>query len=1149
MKRLCALLLTLALTLGLFATAATPIAQAASIFEKGIDVSFWQGSSINWTAVKNSGHGDFAILRAYCSGKDTCFDINYANAKAAGVKVGAYVYIYGTTTAAVQAEINATLEVLKGKKFEYPIYVDIEDYNTYQYVGAQTTTNLVAMACQMITDAGFYPGVYTYTSFAASYIYMNQLTQYTTWIADYTGSVGYSGAYDVWQYGCTGNVGGINPVDVNYSYTDLTSKIIAAGKNGYTAYMQKFDENEKLKYDSGNWKQQYHITTGRSSAANPIDEFSVAQEFRPTDTTFKGVQLYMKVGTSARIKIGIGTTQDNNNMFLREFQVDGNQHEGWYSIDFQREVNLTKGNLYYLFVRIVSSNSYGLLYTNPNSLSSSCPIRAHIRKDGGSWGKTDKCIGFNMLTESGMVRYPFPVNGSTMMLYDGDSISTATTAYATQISCERNYRREGTTSLKMNCTNPVSHDTHTVGGFTYIRLAQSVNLSKYNYLSYQLYLPEDMTSNSRFQVNYTTTGEDGYNSIVNMKGWKAGWHTVTIKKDTIGKAVDSADWTKIYNIRLIWFNDDRVAKPTYFYFDNLRASVDEPSLYPYAVDDTTMMLHDGEQERAFFDGYNTYVYPTTSQVTQGSKSIYMVCTKPTGQPNSVGGMVFLSLDNAVDLSSYETFHFDLYLNRDMGGDVNNPKHKIEIAFSSDDINVGYSDYIYVDGWKAGWYNLKGYFKDCVLRDGQVDRWDAISTVRVTWYNYAQEAGDTRIAVDNFRVTRPSTAAKAVEDAIAALPAVEAVALTDKPAVEAARNAYNQLTDGEKAKVTNLAKLEALEAKLAELQVAADKAAAQPVVDKIAALNDPVTLDDENAVADARGAYDGLTDAQKGYVTNCDKLQKAEADLVVLKDKAAAKAVEDAIDALPTPTDVTVEDEEAIHEAKEAYDALNNSAKAMVPNAEKLEQAVVALAVAKDEAAARKVVEMIDALPTPTDVTVEDEEAIHDARGAYDALSDGVKALLVPDLVEKLEQCEAALVVAKDKAAAKAVEELIEALPTPTDVTAEDESAVLEAEEALNALTETQKGLVKEELKDKLIAVRETLDALTPAYTLGDVNEDGKIDAKDALDVLKASVGKLTLTETQALAAEVDGKEGINANDALQILKYSVKKITKFPIEQ
>lgn len=65
---------------------------------------------------------------------------------------------------------------------------------------------------------------------------------------------------------------------------------------------------------------------------------------------------------------------------------------------------------------------------------------------------------------------------------------------------------------------------------------------------------------------------------------------------------------------------------------------------------------------------------------------------------------------------------------------------------------------------------------------------------------------------------------------------------------------------------------------------------------------------------------------------------------------------------------------------------------------------------------------------------------------------------------------------------------------------------------------------------------------------GDVNADQKIDAKDALMVLKSAVDKLTLSKTQALAAEVDGKEGINAKDALEILKFAVDKLEKFSIE-
>ena len=71
----------------------------------------------------------------------------------------------------------------------------------------------------------------------------------------------------------------------------------------------------------------------------------------------------------------------------------------------------------------------------------------------------------------------------------------------------------------------------------------------------------------------------------------------------------------------------------------------------------------------------------------------------------------------------------------------------------------------------------------------------------------------------------------------------------------------------------------------------------------------------------------------------------------------------------------------------------------------------------------------------------------------------------------------------------------------------------------------------------------------PVISYGDVNEDGKVDAKDALEILKASVGKVELTDSQKLVAEVDGKEGIGAKDALEVLKYTVKKIEQFPVEK
>ena len=96
-----------------------------------------------------------------------------------------------------------------------------------------------------------------------------------------------------------------------------------------------------------------------------------------------------------------------------------------------------------------------------------------------------------------------------------------------------------------------------------------------------------------------------------------------------------------------------------------------------------------------------------------------------------------------------------------------------------------------------------------------------------------------------------------------------------------------------------------------------------------------------------------------------------------------------------------------------------------------------------------------------------------------------------------------------------------------------------------------------EIIDKfaLLGAREQGEPETPTDTpveklpYGDVNNDGKIDAKDALEVLKAAVGKGELTPSQQVLAELNADGQIDAKDALLILKRAVKKIDRFPVEE
>ena len=212
----------------------------------------------------------------------------------------------------------------------------------------------------------------------------------------------------------------------------------------------------------------------------------------------------------------------------------------------------------------------------------------------------------------------------------------------------------------------------------------------------------------------------------------------------------------------------------------------------------------------------------------------------------------------------------------------------------------------------------------------------------------------------------------VNDVMEKINAIGTVTLDSENAIQAARAAYDILTETQKEQVTNYDKLTAAEARLTDLQ------AAKAVDDMIDAIGE-VTADSGEAVQAARAAYDALTDAQKAEVKSYDKLTAAEARLADLK---AAKAVDDMIDAIG---EVTLESEGAIDAARAAYEALTEAQQAEVKSYDKLTAAEARLAVLKP---AKPVEKLIDAIG---EVTLGSESAIAAARTAYDNLTEAQQA--------------------------------------------------------------------------------------------------------------------------------------------------------------
>ena len=204
----------------------------------GIDISTWQ-RGYPYAQAKKEGI-KFAILRAgFSETKDNMFETHYKNAKAQGWGVGAYWYTYAKTVYQANREAKAFLKAIKGKKFEYPIYLDMED-RTIRGVGRTTLNNIVKEFNKVIRGAGYYFGVYTNVDWYRNVISGSTLNKtYDWWIASWTSSKPSGINAGMWQFGGSSNairsprVAGV-VTDQNYAFKDYPTIMKQRGLNGYS---------------------------------------------------------------------------------------------------------------------------------------------------------------------------------------------------------------------------------------------------------------------------------------------------------------------------------------------------------------------------------------------------------------------------------------------------------------------------------------------------------------------------------------------------------------------------------------------------------------------------------------------------------------------------------------------------------------------------------------------------------------------------------------------------------------------------------------------------------------------------------------------------------------------------------------------------
>lgn len=207
--------------------------------KKGIDISRHQGK-INWCETSKDPQCEFVIAKIggsdgglYC---DSQFINNYMGCKGHHIPIGTYFYMGCDCNTAEKGKNLASniLTMLRGYRFEYPVYLDVEETNICERDGV---TDAVYTICDILERAGYYVGIYgSDVSTFRDRVNKDALTRFDKWVARYplTSNCTVITSCGMRQYSSSGSVQGIQgKVDLDVSYYDFPTIIKNKHLNGY----------------------------------------------------------------------------------------------------------------------------------------------------------------------------------------------------------------------------------------------------------------------------------------------------------------------------------------------------------------------------------------------------------------------------------------------------------------------------------------------------------------------------------------------------------------------------------------------------------------------------------------------------------------------------------------------------------------------------------------------------------------------------------------------------------------------------------------------------------------------------------------------------------------------------------------------------
>lgn len=240
----------------------------------GIDVSRWQGD-IDWSKVAADGI-TFAMIK--CGGgddglyEDRKFKQNIQGALANGIQVGIYFYSGATDAKTAYDEASFCINLIKDYQITYPVAFDWELDGDYDSV-----TEACETFCNVIKSYGYQPMVYSnrnrwYNNFNGEKL----SNKFKVWMAAYWSEYYYTSTrwtygddlasfkwhYDMWQYGVTDTVDGIDGyVDMNIAFFGYANYKVNGAQDA-TLTVQNTNITRYLGHDSGKLNEGVDFMSG-----------------------------------------------------------------------------------------------------------------------------------------------------------------------------------------------------------------------------------------------------------------------------------------------------------------------------------------------------------------------------------------------------------------------------------------------------------------------------------------------------------------------------------------------------------------------------------------------------------------------------------------------------------------------------------------------------------------------------------------------------------------------------------------------------------------------------------------------------------------------------------------------------------------------